>query len=584
MNINFIGSGIKKDYDEDIIYLITNEISKKIKELDSSMNLINKYNMLSELCGVDDEEDGEIISANIDIKKGERNIQIEIKKFSYENNKIDIFVNIKYNGGNEVQNTLDEFLYDLKINISRAVARYMNEINWIVDEQNEQISKELYTKLHSLENQFRGIINKYMLKRFGEEWFSKKINDSFKEKSKGYSEWYDSRYNDLKYIKSEIFNLQTKDLISMLKNSYVNEDITKIAKELNEIKGRLNEKISNIIKEDVLEEDNLWKKYFIPIFGDDIEEDWNEFSNMRNTIAHNKVLSKKFCEDMFEHIAKLKSIMDKANINVDNRVKSLEDKMIRDYILDCDYQLNMDMLGYKIYNEDQDVIDEIEEKDGMTILRGIIHDNIERLKSLYEDYEGYLDDIILEVDEEEVDESNLDEVIEKFKEKLVVVNNLVNENDKELINLLINKSNDITELNSIADYITYLKSELIYKIQAYRKNTDYNDLFEDDNEMCKFYNLDGEMFYIQIRGWFTIEAGGSDNIWLYYKRDEEVIERGEININFGDYSIADYGAPMPEQDEGIYDNIDEVNNAVNSDIEEIIEELQKNIGDVSEYL
>ncbi len=584
MNINFIGSGIKKDYDEDIIYLITNEISKKIKELDPSMNLINKYKMLSELCGIDDEEEDEVISANIDIKKDEKNIQIEIKKFSYENNKIDIFVNIKYNVGNEAQNTLDEFLYDLKINISRAVARYMNEINWIVDEQNEQISKELYTKLHSLENQFRGIINKYMLKRFGEEWFSKKINDSFKEKSKGYSEWYDNRYNDLKYIKSEIFNLQTKDLISMLKNSYVNEDITKISKELNEIKGRLNEKISNIIKEDVLEEDNLWQKYFVPIFGDDIEGDWNEFSNMRNTIAHNKVLSKKFCEDMFVHVEKLKSIMDKANINVDSRVKSLEDKMIRDYISDCDYQLNMEILGYKIYNDDQDVIDEIEETYGMITLRGIIHDNIEKLKSRYEDYEGYLCDIILEVDEEEVDKSNVDEVIEYFKEKLVVLNNLVNENDKELINLLINKSNDIAELNSIAEYITYLKLELIDKIQAYRKNTDYNDLFEDDNEICKFYNLDGEKFYIQIRGWFTIEAGGADDIWLDYKKGEELIERGEINIRFGDFSMADYGAPMPEQDDGIYDDIDKVNDAVNCDIEEIIEEIEKNIDDISEYL
>ena len=301
MNINFIGSGIKRNDEEDIIDLITDEISKRITQLDSSMEQTSQYNMLSELCKVE-EKDDKFISANMKMQKDGKNVDIEIKRFSYENDKIDVFVNIKYNDENELQDTLDEFLYDLKINISRAVSKYMNEINWIVDEQNEQISKKLYTKLHNLENQFRGIINKYMLKRFGEEWFSKKINDSFKEKSKGYSEWYDSRYLDLKYIKSEIFNLQTKDLISMLKNSYVNEDITKISKELNEIKGRLNEKVSNIIKEDILQEENLWEKYFVQIFGNDIEEDWNEFSNMRNTIAHNKILSKKFYEDMSEHI------------------------------------------------------------------------------------------------------------------------------------------------------------------------------------------------------------------------------------------------------------------------------------------
>lgn len=583
MNINFIGSGIKRNDEEDIIDLITDEISKRITQLDSSMEQTSQYNMLSELCKVE-EKDDKFISANMKMQKDGKNVDIEIKRFSYENDKIDVFVNIKYNDENELQDTLDEFLYDLKINISRAVSKYMNEINWIVDEQNEQISKKLYTKLHNLENQFRGIINKYMLKRFGEEWFSKKINDSFKEKSKGYSEWYDSRYLDLKYIKSEIFNLQTKDLISMLKNSYVNEDITKISKELNEIKGRLNEKVSNIIKEDILQEENLWEKYFVQIFGNDIEEDWNEFSNMRNTIAHNKILSKKFYEDMSEHIEKLKNIMNEANTNVDNIVKSLEYKMIRKYILECDYELNMNMLGYKIYNNDQDVIDEIEEKDGMINLRDIIHDKIEALKSQYEEYEGCLDDIILEVDEEAVDEGDVNEVIENLKEKLVVVNNLVNENDKELINLLITKSDDISELNNVAEYIIQLKSKLVDKIQSYKNHTDYNDLFEDNIEVCEFYNLEGEKCYIQIRGWFTIENGGSDSIWLDYKRDEDLIERGKIEINFGEYSMADYGAPMPEHDEGIYDSIDNVNDAVNSDIEEIIEKLQENIDDISRYL
>lgn len=79
MNINFIGSGVKKEDDEDIVYLITDEISKKIKKLDSSMSQTNEYKVLSELCEVEEEVD-EVISANINIKKGEKNIQIEIKK------------------------------------------------------------------------------------------------------------------------------------------------------------------------------------------------------------------------------------------------------------------------------------------------------------------------------------------------------------------------------------------------------------------------------------------------------------------------------------------------------------------------
>lgn len=581
MNINFIGSGIKDEYEEDIMNLITDQVSNKIKELDSYISQSKEYKMLSEYCEVDEEED-EVISVNINASKNEKNIKIEIKKFSYEDDKIDVFVDIKYSNENITENVLDEFLYNLKVNVSRAVSKYMNEINWIVDEQNEQISKELYTEVHSLENQFRGIINKYMLKKFGEEWFSKKISDSFKEKSKVYSEWYNSKYKDLKYIKSEIFNLQTKDLISMLKNSYVNEDITKVSKQLNEIKGKLIEKTNNVIKEGVLLEDNLWQKFFVPIFEKDIEEEWNEFSNMRNNIAHNKVLSKKFREDMIGHINKLKVIMDKANINVDNKVKSLEDKMIRNYIAYCDHELNMDTLGYNIYNEDDEVVEKIEDTDGMITLKGIIEDNIEIIKSLYNDYKSYLDDIVLEINEENISKDS-DKVIEEFKKMLAIVNNLVNKNDNVLIELLISKSNDINELNSIGEYLIDLKSDLINKIQTYIECTEYNDLFEDGNKICKFYNLSGEMLYIEIRGWFTIEAGGADDIWLDYKKDEELIERGEINIRFGEYSMADYGAPMPEQDEGIYDNINKVNDEISCDIENIIEELQNKIDNISVY-
>lgn len=582
MNINFIGSGIKDEYEEDIMYSITDQVSNKIKELDPSISRSTEYKMLSNYCEVYEEED-EVISVNIDASNNEKNIKIEIKKFSYEDDKIDVFVDINYSNANIRGNVLDEFLYKLKVNVSRAVSRYMNEINWIVDEQNEQISKELYTEVHSLENQFRGIINKYMLKKFGEEWFSKKISDSFKEKSKMYSEWYNGKYKDLKYIKSEIFNLQTKDLISMLKNSYVNEDITKVSKQLNEIKGRLNEKTNNVIKEEVLLEDNLWEKFFVPIFEEDIEEEWNEFSNMRNNIAHNKVLSKKFHDDMIEHINKLKVIMDKANINVDSKVKSLEDIMIRNYIVNCDYELNMDALGYDIYNKDDDVVEKIEETDGLITLRGIIETDIKSLKSLYDEYKSYLDDIVLEINEEDI-AGDSDSVIEGFKEKLYAVNNQVNKNDKGLIESLISKSNNIIELNNIGEYLIDLKSDLINKIQTYIEHTEYNDVFEDGNEMCKFYNLSGEMIYLKIIGWFTIEAGGVDDIWLDYKKDDDLIERGEINIRFGDYSMADYGVPMPEQDEGIYDNIDEVNSSISSDIENISEDLQSRIDEISMYL
>ena len=594
MNINFIGTGTKKNYEEDFIWLISSNIKKRLEEINRDFNLEFEYKYLSEkIADIEDEENDEIIAASTCINKEKIKIEVNIKKFSYDDDKINIFVNIDAKACCEPNNVseeerkrediLDEFIYDVKVCISTAVSKYTKEVNWIRDEQNENMSQQLYMRVHNLENKFRGIINEFMLKKYGEDWFTTKITDEFNKKSEEFSGWYNEKYKTLRYIKSEIFNLQTNDLITMLKNSYENETVTKVMKQINSIKSTLGDKTVEIIKENVLNDKNLWTKYFIDIFAPDTEAKWEEFSKMRNMIAHNKVISKEFYTDMLNSISELDKIFEGADKKLKDRIKSLEEKMINEYIKSCNLEWILESIDFKHYQDDEDVVEDIFADGQLGSLYDIIEEKTKSLVEVYEEFKSSLESTCFEI-EEELDEDEKEDLVNEFSKKLILMNNILNDNDPDIIELLINKTDRIGELNSVGNYLSKLRYDMIDRLEFCIRNVSWTDEFKENLEICKFHNLNNDIFSIKINGWFCIDFGSGDEIFITYCKNEEEIERGGIDISFGDYIEHDGGYVMPEQDQYIKVNVEDLYNSIENDVDKIIESIQDYIEDISDYM
>lgn len=594
MKIKFIGTGVKKDYEDDLMLLIAENIKKRLEKIDSDLCINFNYKNLSErIAEIECEEDDEIISMSTSFHKDKSNIEVDIKKLSYEKGRINIFVNININlvddkkdtsDKSEKKDILQEFIYDMKVSIGTAVSKYTKEINWISDEQNERESQYLYVKVYNLENKFRGIINEYMLKNFGEDWFSKKITNEFNKKSEEFSEWYNIKYKSLKFIKSEMFNLQTNDLITMLKNSYEDENITKVMKQINSIKDFLGDKTSDVIKEDVFKNNNLWDKYFRDIFNSDIEYKWQEFAKMRNMIAHNKVISKEFYKDMINLISELDSIFEIANRRLMLKIKSLEEKKINDYIKSCNLDLILESIDFNNYQDDDDVIEEIFWNGDLKGLYSTIEYKIKKLIELYTEFKVSLEDAYLYLEEEEIDEVEKEDLVDRFSQKLNIINKVLNNKDAELIQLLISKTNNIKELNEIGNYLDEFKNDMLERIEIWIENTSYNNEFKDNSNICNYYNVNNDIFNVKISGWFSIEFGSSDKIFIIYKKNENEIERGRIDISFGDYTEHDDGYVMPEQEQYIKVNVEDLCNIIESDMDEIILFISDCIEKISEYI
>ncbi|WP_238902662.1 prominin family protein [Clostridium sp. YIM B02506] len=597
MNIKFIGTIIKQDYEEDFMKLIGENIQKKVNEEYEKTNLIFSYLYLSnKIHDIQIKEQDEVLSTHISFKIKKNEVYLVIKKNSYKEDRVVVFVNINIKSEENENDILDEFIYNVKVIISRAVSKYTGNIYWIMDEQNEEISKFLYIKVHSLENKFRSIINMYMLNKYGEDWFKKKIIRKFDEKTQKYNGWYNKNYERLNYIKGELFNLQTNDLIEILKSSYENEETTKIIENINTIKSLLKEKATKVIKKEILDEENLWNRYFVDIFNSDIEQKWKKFSEMRNTIAHNKIISKEFFNDTVLLISEIDEIFDNTNIILEKKMKTLEDEKINDYIKRLDLESNLSNIDFKDYNNEKQVIEDIFSNGELNSLYSLLEEKNKNLIDEYKELIKALREINLyyeeekveiklrTIDDEEEKEEYLNSVIEDFSDKLKVINNKVNYENKEIISILLRKKNDISELNEIGAYLMEFINKMIDKIYSWINGTTYSNDFKDGINILEFYNMDNDIFNLSIEGWFVIELGSVDEIFFEYKKNQVRIDIGRIDISFGDYSMHEDGYSLPEKEQSIKIRIDNIYEAIENDVDDIISAIRKYIDDIQVVL
>ncbi|EDT73605.1 hypothetical protein [Clostridium butyricum] len=580
MRINFIGTGIKREVD-DIVFLICENITNRITNINNEIEIEYNYRTLSEELYRDMDDEDEVLFAKSNININNLNISIDLKKLTYKEDKVNIFINIIYQNavdGDEENITEEQqnFMYQIKVAVSKAVSKYMNSINWIYDEQNGYMSQKLYLKVYELENKFRGLINEYMLKQFGEDWFASKISSEFNSKSQEYGEWYNTKYKTLNYIKSELFNLQTRDLINMLKVSYENEELSKVDSQVNAIKNILRNEADKIVTNEILNEKTLWEQYFKDVLDENIETIWTEFSNMRNIIAHNKVISIEFFNDMINNIAELNTIIERSRESINIRIKSQEEKLVKQHIEEEYSDLILSEVDFSSYDNDEEVIDRIFNDGELSHLYCTVEDKAKELEESYKELRDSLDEINFYYDEE-------DDLLE-FKERLLVVNNAINDQDKIIVSELINTTDKLEIIEEISCYLSNMTEVKNNKINECIKSILWSTEFSDNEKIFSYCTLNGDVFSVDIKGWFCVGIEELDDIFIDYTKNSEIIKRGGIDISFGDYEQHEDGYYMPNKGQYFNINVEQLYNKIEDDVDEITSSINSICEEISKII
>lgn len=571
MKIKFIGTGIKREVD-DIVFLICENIRSRIIEVNNAVEINYNYRTLNEELNIEAEDGEEVLFAESNININNLNINIDLKKLTYQEDKVNIFINIVYENcveskKEQISEEQQNFMYKVKVAVSKAVSKYVNSINWIYDDQNGYMSQKLYLKVYELENKFRGLINEYMLKQFGEDWFVSKISTEFNSKSQEYGEWYSTKYKTLNYIKSELFNLQTRDLIGMLQESYESDELSKVGKPVNLIKNILKDSANKIIIKDILEIETLWDRYFKEILGENIEVVWTEFSNMRNIIAHNKVIAMEFYYDMVSRIDELSIRLERSLEKINLLIKSQEEKLMKRQLAEAYSELILEEVDFSSYEDDDEVIDKIFNDGELGHLYCVIEEKARELQSSYEELRDLLEEINFEYDEE-------DDFLE-FKERLLLVNDIFNEYNKIIVSELINTSEKVNIIQEVANYLSNMVNNKINKIDECIDSISWSDEFSDQKNIFVHRTLNNDLFSVNINGWFCIGRGESSEIYIDYTKNNIILERGGIDISFGDYEQHEDGYHLPTQGQYFEVNVEKLYSKIKNDVCEITSNINE---------
>ncbi len=493
--------------------------------------------------------------------------KVIIHKQTYEKTKNEVLNTIELEISSVSNNK--EALYEIKVKSKDILKNYFKEIFILKDSQNEVLCSQLYLIIHIVENRFRELINKYMLRKYGVKWFKNNIKEEYQKKSNQYVGWYNRKYNDFSDIQSELFNLQTDDLIEMLEKSYINQLDKQTVDSITDLKNKLGKDASLVFNDFVVNLQNIWDTEIKKLLPEDFKSTWAEFSNMRNMIAHNKPICSSLEKDIRKMIEKLSAILDKFEFKIESRITSLEKKEA-EWMEEAMYdEIFREEAGIDPLPERETVLEEIQEHEDIQELFTLIEDFIS-------DYKGAIED--LECCINELGDLNVfeDYSIEEFKDAAIELYNFLGEckfsNDECKIKIIsIAMSEPIREI---------LMEDLALKISSLKFNTDgivQSDCFDENCAIFKYTNIFGETIELKSEGDIYPESGSSNDITLKMTFDGVSAATGGINRSYGDYEINDeqgYAMPITEDDLDI--NVQEI-------VEELNLHFQKTISRIRKY-
>ncbi len=224
----------------------------------------------------------------------------------------------------------DVVLEKIKIQIKDILIKNWKVCTWILDEQSEYLSIDLYGKIYAVENKIRAFVNNVLTAKLGASWINcigfEKIVESYNKNKadfkRGVPEF--SNINDI------LLSITIETLAWIIFKAQIYEKNIPINEKQNELlhskllKGNPNalfDYISNlrVIKLNVW--DDIFKNYFP---SDDFKAIISDFIKDRNHIAHNKLLTFSARSTMLKNIKKVDDQLNEAIESFTNNMPSDE--------------------------------------------------------------------------------------------------------------------------------------------------------------------------------------------------------------------------------------------------------------------
>lgn len=238
-------------------------------------------------------------------------------------------------------------LHELKINVKDFMIEDWEQCVWLTDHQSEELAEDLYKNVHSVENSLRRLINTVLFYNLGGDWWKLMpvhLTSKYSKRIGGYQD----RAPSFKNVHANLFSIDTDDLVSILEfktydmkdqsiftltdssmfDFLESEDGIKQKQDFSKFKQIMSDIINNkksiefhqkalttLLNEQMKIDIDFWEDFFSPWFSCSLKEfsgKWNNFSNDRNHVAHNKLIDNKLHQKFQKSMDDLLTIITEA--------------------------------------------------------------------------------------------------------------------------------------------------------------------------------------------------------------------------------------------------------------------------------
>lgn len=565
---------------KDIILEFVELLEKKVGVTKVKIKLSCMADMMEEF--EPDEENQEYYEPyeyKLDFLYKDENYILQATKITYDN-KLFLECEIEYCGEDDFISNGNSAFYEFKEKVIESIENIYAKVFWLLDTQNITIAKDLYTRIHQLENYLREIIDDYMVKKYGYDWFEKYSFEDQLNKYKGFAIWFEeSGYDLFKKVDYHLYNLQTDDLFELLKEAKKRNVPKVIANAIKDIKKANPQKAEDILRAEYASTQSLWyEEHLDRVFNEKMVSRWkNDFTKRRNMVAHNKMICRKMYIETLRSIKFFFDEFSKAESLLQGRIVSAEKIELRRLERDYEIAYNLEMCELETdVPDNQDIIERINESDDFMEFRAFVTDELEPFYQDAKDILQNLEEIYFE------EEKFFEEETGNFNKELFILYLELLKNEEQYSNWVIASENmNRAIFRIIGEQLEVAVKKIITRIKT-MIDSYYSANFDDfcDGVLLNFDDHKSNEHKVYISDWFCPERGSVDDLNIYLYINNEIIETGGFYASYGDYEMTDDDLPIPSVTDEFAINMVEIT----ANLYSIFEEMQKYVNDIEEIV
>ncbi|WP_046058659.1 MULTISPECIES: hypothetical protein [Clostridium] len=315
-----------------------------------------------------------------------------------------------------------------------------------------------------------------------------------------------------------------------------------------------------------IDKENIWNKDFGTYISKDFEEKWDEYKNMRNMIAHNKLICRVIKDKIINYSEEISEELNEINRRLELFYENQEKEYAQKMWSQLEEEQYITDAGGEALPDESDVLCEIDENCSYSSMINEIEDRLRSVEIKSEEVSGNIENIINYYNNDDViiDKAKLMDIckiLEYFKfEKDDFKRECIKEIDSQ--QLLDRFLPDIfDELYSLVENLNNFKYDVSDNFYI-GTLVQYHDIYSNNVEIIS-------------DGIISPTRGDKDDITIKLNINEKMLAVGEIEKTYFDYSVNDDGIGMPEVEEYLEVNLDEIEEEVLSNLEEEISILDE---------